>query len=1087
VIKSAMPKSRPAKVTRPRLHHAIPREHLHCRLDEALARGAVWLSAPPGAGKTTGVAGYLDQRGLAGIWYQIDAGDEDPASFFHYLRIAALHSHRASKAANLPRLTAEFLWDLAGFARRFFRQLFDILGPGAILVLDNIQEISATGVVHQTLVEAVESLPGDCRLLAISRMAPPAAYARLMANERLVCIEADAVQYTPDESARIATGRIPSLTAAETRLLHERCQGWAAGLTLLLEQVGRGERVADVFQPENLQAVFDYLASQVYARASTRDQRTLLDLCWLPRIPSVLLHTLCPGPAAGRLLDHLYRGHLFTHRRPAAQGSSKAAFNVAHGYVYQFHALFQSFLRERARATQSAEAIRAAQRQSAVGLAGLGDVEDAFDLFVEAEDWDGAAELLVGQAPTLLASGRWKTVLAWADAIPRARVDADAEVLFWEGLARSAAMPVEARPLLENAYRTARARGNARVCLFAAAAMIDTYLLEYTNFLGIDDWIDAVIEPLQSSARPREDGDLETWLHAAALNAMTFRRPAHPYREICVERMMQLVPAVRDANVGMGAVGALLLHAGLTGRVLLARRVELLLPALASAPDLRPHVVAVTQFALAFTYHIDQLRDRSRIEGCLAILDRIAEEDGLAYVRCFSDMMRYMLACHFGTEAQSLDAVRGLVPHAASGRPFDVGSTHMGYAWHAVGARDAQTAIRHARPLIDSWMKTGSLYHGIFSWIPLLWGLRYLQQTAAFDSQFEEFSRLCLDGGMPVLEAGRLALATAQALDRGDEDGADRALAALMSLVAEHGCMYAVWLVPDLFAVLMMRAIRKGIEAGLAEEYLRKCTGWAFHPTSPDDSDWPWHVRIRSLGKFSVEVGGKPVAFAPKAPRKVLSLLKCIVAQGAKGASQLWLVENLWPDDEGDKALGSFRTALHRLRGLLGDPRALIVSESRVSLDPNRVWVDLFAFDRVDGASRGHSLDRVFDLYHGPFLPDDLDEPWAAVTRQRCERQFEYAVHLAAQFHEDHGNWDDALHCYTEALSRNETAESLHRGRMRCLAGLGRETEALAAYAQLRRLLAVRLGIAPSSETTEIAERIRSRHPAPHPAASPGT
>lgn len=107
--------------------------------------------------------------------------------------------------------------------------------------------------------------------------------------------------------------------------------------------------------------------------------------------------------------------------------------------------------------------------------------------------------------------------------------------------------------------------------------------------------------------------------------------------------------------------------------------------------------------------------------------------------------------------------------------------------------------------------------------------------------------------------------------------------------------MYAVWLVPDLFVVLMMRAIRKGIEAGLAEEYLRKCTGWAFHPTSPDDDDWPWRIRIRTLGEFSVESEGKLVAFAHKAPRRVLSLLKCIVAHGAKGVGQTWLVENLWP------------------------------------------------------------------------------------------------------------------------------------------------------------------------------------------------
>ena len=120
------------------------------------------------------------------------------------------------------------------------------------------------------------------------------------------------------------------------------------------------------------------------------------------------------------------------------------------------------------------------------------------------------------------------------------------------------------------------------------------------------------------------------------------------------------------------------------------------------------------------------------------------------------------------------------------------------------------------------------------------------------------------------------------------------------------------------------------------------------------------------------------------------------------------------------------------------------------------------------------------------FLPDDLDEPWAAVTRQRCQRQLEHAVRVVAQGHEDRGDWVEALECYTRALSRDETAESFHRGRMRCLAHLGREADALAAYAQLRRLLAVRLGAAPSSETAELAEHIRSSRPAAPSAASPG-
>ena len=77
-----------AKLSRPRLFDSVPRERLFGGLDGLRRHPLIWVAAPPGAGKTTLVASWLDSRRLGGIWYQVDSGDADPATFFYHLRLA---------------------------------------------------------------------------------------------------------------------------------------------------------------------------------------------------------------------------------------------------------------------------------------------------------------------------------------------------------------------------------------------------------------------------------------------------------------------------------------------------------------------------------------------------------------------------------------------------------------------------------------------------------------------------------------------------------------------------------------------------------------------------------------------------------------------------------------------------------------------------------------------------------------------------------------------------------------------------------------------------------------------------------------
>lgn len=184
---SRKPSPKLAKLTRPQASNAVLRDRLFTRLDEAQERPIVWIHGPPGAGKTTLLASYLAARKRSGIWYQIDSDDGDPASFFYYLGLAAA-AKAPRKRRPMPLLTPEYLLDIEGFTRRFFRELCARLGDPAILVFDNYQDVAAPSVFHKIIACALSELAPSTRVVVLSRSEPPPEYARHLANSLIAQI-----------------------------------------------------------------------------------------------------------------------------------------------------------------------------------------------------------------------------------------------------------------------------------------------------------------------------------------------------------------------------------------------------------------------------------------------------------------------------------------------------------------------------------------------------------------------------------------------------------------------------------------------------------------------------------------------------------------------------------------------------------------------------------------------------------------------------------------------------------------------------------------------------------------------------------
>ena len=516
-----------AKLTRPRLHKAVARERLFALLDEARShKPAICVVGPPGAGKTTLVASWLDARGIKGIWYQVDPGDAELATFFYYLGEAARPFTRKGQRP-LPALTPEYLHDVEGFSRRFFRELFSRLPDGAVLVLDNYQEISGEKTFHRLIAQAAEDVPVGITLIAISRRDPPDCYARLIANENVQLVDWDDLQLTFEETRLIveAKGAVGSLEEIER--LHQQSGGWAAGLTLILDGYRKNEKpLTDV--PAGRDAIFGYFAAQIFERVSEDVRQFLMVTSFLPTVQISVAEALTGEPASATILEDLYQRNLFTHRRSG------------HEPTYWYHALFREFLRAQAGRFWSEEQRRALQSRAGQLLDAGGHLEAAFDLLCQAQAWQEAEALILRQASWLLGQGRGETLRGWIVVLPKACVEANAWLRYWLGVSLVPVDQIQARAQLEDAFDSFRKSGDTLGQMRSISSIIDTYFFEWSHWRPLDRWIEA-LEPLMLNSPAYPSGEIEFDIHCSMLIATLYRRPGHPLLQVCVERVGSLL------------------------------------------------------------------------------------------------------------------------------------------------------------------------------------------------------------------------------------------------------------------------------------------------------------------------------------------------------------------------------------------------------------------------------------------------------------------------------------------------------------------------------------------------------------------
>jgi LuxR family maltose regulon positive regulatory protein len=363
------------------------------------------ISAPAGSGKTSLLRAWADRPGqrhrLAVL--QVRRDQHDAQDFWLALLDAVRHASGATSGAEPSAATPDF--NASTMIDRVLSELADARGD-IMLVIDDLHELDSPDALAQ-LTRLLTNLPPGAHAVLTTRYDLRLGLHQLRLAGELGEIRAADLRFTERETSELLGASGVSLSKDGTALLHQRTEGWAAGLRLaVISLTGHPdpERFVAEFSGTN-RAVAEYLVAEMLDRQPGEVQDLLLRTCLLDRVNGELADLLTGRPGSERILLDLEDANAFV----VSLDPERTWF--------RYHHLFGDLLRLELRRTLP-EQVPLLHRRAAEWFIEHGEVVAAIRHTQAAGDWPDAARLLADHSFSLTLDGHAQTIRALVRAFP---------------------------------------------------------------------------------------------------------------------------------------------------------------------------------------------------------------------------------------------------------------------------------------------------------------------------------------------------------------------------------------------------------------------------------------------------------------------------------------------------------------------------------------------------------------------------------------------------------------------------------------------------------------------------------------------
>jgi LuxR family maltose regulon positive regulatory protein len=385
----------------------IDRHDLVAALDQAADKRVTIISAPAGSGKTSLLHAWADRPGQDRrvAFVSVMPGLHDAKQFWLVLlgevRAATGGAERSPAAPgfNGPAMVDKVLSELVES------------GEPMVLIVDDVHELSSAEATEQ-LAALLTDLPPNAHAIVATRRDLPLRLHQLRLAGELAEIRAGQLRFTEKETRTLLVASGITLPDPLVATLHQRTEGWAAGLRLAVLSLA-GHPHPEQFVAEfsgSDRTVAEYLMAEMLERQAPQVQRLLLRTCLLDRVNGELADLLTDATGSERLLLDLEDANAFV-----------VSLDPARTW-FRYHHMISGLLRLELRRTAPGD-VPELHRIAARWLADHGDTADAIGHLQAAGDWAEAALQLTDHALSLTLDGQAGTVAALLRSFPARTVE----------------------------------------------------------------------------------------------------------------------------------------------------------------------------------------------------------------------------------------------------------------------------------------------------------------------------------------------------------------------------------------------------------------------------------------------------------------------------------------------------------------------------------------------------------------------------------------------------------------------------------------------------------------------------------------